>query len=264
MKTLQVLVATMGQDPLELCQKMNIGSDAIIINQCDKFSYSKLSYNNSLIEYYCFKDRGLSKSRNNALMRATADIICIADDDIVYTDTYKKDVVEEFEKHPEADVLIFNVSSFGGERESVNIKKYEKLKRFEYKEFGSVHIAMRREKLLYSNTWFNVMFGSGSLINSGEDTIFLNDLLKKGFRIYKSPLKIAEVDMSNSSWFRGYNEKYFKNKGALVAAIYPKMWLPGIVLLSLKNSKSKLGSYTRFFELFKWYYSGVSEFKKLQ
>ena len=77
-------------------------------------------------------------------------------------------------------------------------------------------------------------------------------------------IKIAEVDMSNSSWFRGYNEKYFKNKGALVAAIYPKMWLPGIVLLSLKNSKSKLGSYTRFFELFKWYYSGVSEFKKLQ
>lgn len=53
------------------------------------------------------------------------------------------------------------------------------------------------------------MFGSGSEYSCGEDTIFMKELMDKGFRIYKSPLKIAKIDMSGSTWFSGYNEKFF-------------------------------------------------------
>ncbi len=49
----------------------------------------------------------------------------------------------------------------------------------------------------------------------GEDTLFLKELIEKGLKLYKSPIRIASVDMSDSTWFKGYNEKYFKDKGHL-------------------------------------------------
>ena len=261
MQTLQVLVATMNQMDCSLYSKMNINSDALIINQCDKTAYSSFYAGDNKIEMYSFAERGLSKSRNNALMRASADIICIADDDMTYSDTYKTDILNEFQKHPEADAILFYVESLNGIRPRTKIKKFEKLNRFEYRKFSSVNIAIKREKLIYSNIWFNTVFGSGSKYNCGEDTIFLKDLLDKGFRVYKSPIKIADVDFGESTWFSGYNQEHFYNKGALIAAIYPVLWPLVAVLQSLRNSKRKLGSYSQIFPLFSWYYAGIKDYK---
>lgn len=258
--SLQVLVATMNEEPNELFEKMNLKSDALIINQCNDVSYKKINIDDNVVECYSLNDRGLSKSRNNAIMRASADIICIADDDMSYSATYKKDILEEFNKHPEADVIIFNVLTYGGDRESVHINKFKKILKHEYKDFGSVHFAIKREKLIANNIWFNIKFGSGSKINCGEDTIFMHDLLKKKFKVYKSPITIASVDMSSSSWFTGYNELFFRNKGKLVKYIYKHSWFFVILFLSIKNSKSKLGSYKKFFKLLNWYYQGAKEF----
>lgn len=40
---LQVLVSTMHQKDYSIIEKMNINSDAIIINQCDRFLFSPLT-----------------------------------------------------------------------------------------------------------------------------------------------------------------------------------------------------------------------------
>lgn len=263
MLKVQVLVATMNNKNItKLYKDMNLKTDALIINQSDKFDYEKKNINDATVECYTFKERGLSKSRNNALLRCSGDIICFADDDMVYTETYEKDIIKEFEEHPKADAIAFNVPSNSTSRKGKEIKKFARVTELESREYGSVHIAIKRNALISKNVYFNILFGSGSIYKCGEDTIFLKELFDKKIKLFKSPIVIGTVDMSDSTWFDGYNEKYFFDKGAIIACAYPKIKYFLIFIQALKNSKKKLGSYKHFFKLYKWYTKGAVDFKK--
>ena len=244
MPRLQLLVATMNlTDIIGLCDEMHIASDALIINQADSVKYEYVFYHGYKIECYTFAERGLSRSRNNALLRCTGDILCIADDDMVYTDTYREDIISEFQKHPEADALVFNVTALNDERSGKPIEKYARVGKRESREYGSVHIAIKKRALIGKNVYFNTLFGSGAMYSCGEDTLFLKELIEKGLKLYKSPIRIASVDMSDSTWFKGYNEKYFKDKGALIEAAYPRISGLLAILQEGRNSKKWMGCY---------------------
>ena len=87
---LQILVSTMNQDDKSLIKRMNIHSDAIIINQTDSFSKETWNENGNNFEWYNLEERGVGLSRNNALLRATGNILLFADDDVRYIDNYEK------------------------------------------------------------------------------------------------------------------------------------------------------------------------------
>lgn len=264
MPRLQLLVATMNlTDIIGLCDKMHIASDALIINQSDCVKYECLFYHGYKIECYTFAERGLSRSRNNALLRYTGEILCIADDDMVYTDTYREDIINEFQKHPEADALVFNVTALNDERSGKPIEKYARVGKRESREYGSVHIAIRKRALIGKNVYFNTLFGSGATYSCGEDTLFLKELIEKDLKLYKTPIRIASVDMSDSTWFKGYNEKYFKDKGALIEAAYPRCSYLLAILQSVRNSKKSLGSYKKAAKLFSYYTSGIADYRKV-
>ena len=264
MPRLQLLVATMNlTDIIGLCDKMHIASDALIINQSDCVKYECLFYHGYKIECYTFAERGLSRSRNNALLRCTGEILCIADDDMVYTDTYREDIINEFQKHPEADALVFNVTVLNDERSGKPIEKYARVGKRESREYGSVHIAIRKRALIGKNVYFNTLFGSGATYSCGEDTLFLKELIEKDLKLYKTPIRIASVDMSDSTWFKGYNEKYFKDKGALIEAAYPRCSYLLAILQSVRNSKKSLGSYKKAAKLFSYYTSGIADYRKV-
>lgn len=264
MPRLQLLVATMNlTDIIGLCDKMHIASDALIINQSDCVKYECLFYHGYKIECYTFAERGLSRSRNNALLRCTGEILCIADDDMVYTDTYREDIINEFQKHPEADALVFNVTALNDERSGKPIEKYARVGKRESREYGSVHIAIRKRALIGKNVYFNTLFGSGATYSCGEDTLFLKELIEKDLKLYKTPIRIASVDMSDSTWFKGYNEKYFKDKGALIEAAYPRCSYLLAILQSVRNSKKFLGSYKKAAKLFSYYTSGIADYRKV-
>ena len=261
---LQLLVATMNlTDIIGLCDKMHIASDALIINQSDCVKYECLFYHGYKIECYTFAERGLSRSRNNALLRCTGEILCIADDDMVYTDTYREDIINEFQKHLEADALVFNVTALNDERSGKPIEKYARVGKRESREYGSVHIAIRKRALIGKNVYFNTLFGSGATYSCGEDTLFLKELIEKDLKLYKTPIRIASVDMSDSTWFKGYNEKYFKDKGALIEAAYPRCSYLLAILQSVRNSKKSLGSYKKAAKLFSYYTSGIADYRKV-
>ena len=110
----QVLISAMHAEPKELIKRMNVSSDAILINQCDENGFESFcvqdeSGNDRLIKAYSFCERGVGLSRNNALLRADREISLFSDDDIIYVKDYEKRILEEFQKHKEADVLLFNV-----------------------------------------------------------------------------------------------------------------------------------------------------------
>lgn len=108
---LQVLVSTMHQVDHSLLEKMNISSDSIIINQCNRNEVENFQYCGFDIKFISYDERGIGLSRNNALMRASADICLFSDEDVKYVDDYKNIIVRAFEENPRADIIIFNVVS---------------------------------------------------------------------------------------------------------------------------------------------------------
>lgn len=219
----EVLVATMNQYDKSLIEKMNLRTDAIIINQCDNNMYEEFRFKDKNIKFLSNNQRGLSKSRNQALLYASGDICLIADDDIRYVDNYEEIVIDAFKKVPNADVIIFNTNmiNYKGKIKRNDTEKIRKAPK--YKNYGSVRIAFKRDVFLKNNIWFNVFFGAGGMFGSGEETLVIRELNRKGLKIYEYPMIIADVDYSTSTWFEGYNDKYFYNKGAFLCAAYPKL-----------------------------------------
>lgn len=258
--TYQLLVATINQTDHSLCERMNLHSDAIIINQCDRFGAEEWSHNGYAVRMLSFGERGVGLSRNSALMRADADIVEFADDDMIFTDTCREGVLREFEQHPEADAILFSVESLNPDRPLRKIQRFERISRWKALKYGCARLAVRREKLIYNNLSFSLLFGGGAKYGSGEDSLFLQDCFRAGLKIYRSPVKVADVRQDGSSWFTGYTDKYYFDKGALFAALLPWGCRAYALLTALKFKKSlqeTLG-------IFRQMNRGIDAYKKKQ
>lgn len=232
---LQVLISTMYQQGFDLIHKMNIQSDAIVINQCNENSLEFIE--NPGVNWINSTDRGLSRSRNKALNNATADICILADDDLEYLSNYKDIILKQFELYPDADIIAFQVEGIEAKFKSY----YSKPRKIDFltaMKISSVEIAFRLDKVKEAKVNFNESFGSGAKYYMGEESIFLSDSLKKGLNIMYVPIKIAKLHIGNSSWFNGYNKDYFINKGAAFTAISQKYSL--ILILQFAFRKAKL------------------------
>ena len=258
--TYQLLVSTINRNDFCIAEDMNIHSNAIIINQCDHFGFDTISKNGSQIQMYSFPEKGIGLSRNSAFMRSDADIIEFADDDMVFMETHMEDVLREFEKHPEADAILFSVESLNPDRPLLKINEFGRVTKIEALKYGCARLAIRREKLLYNNLSFSLLFGGGAKYGSGEDTVFLQDCIRAGLKIYRSTVKVADVKQESSTWFRGYDEKYYRDKGALFAAALPKMCYLYAAISAFKCKSSDIKKR----HIFRYFLNGINEFKKEQ
>lgn len=219
---IQVLVATMKQQDHSLLEKMNIQTDAIVGNQCERNEVEHFRFKGHDIAWYSFAERGVGLNRNNVLMRADADIVLFADDDMVYVDSYFEIVKKAFEELPDADVIVFDLKyPHGGRRP---ITKIQRLNKKNCMKFGAARFGVRLSRIHLNGISFNLCFGGGTKYSSGEDTLFLNDCLDKDLRIYAYPAVIAHLqDERESTWFHGYNDKFFFDKGVLYYLLNRKL-----------------------------------------
>ena len=234
--TLQVLVATMHQMDHSLLEKMNIQSDAIVINQCDRNEIEKFTYNGHEILWMSLNERGIGLSRNTALMRATADIVLFADEDVQYKDGYVQMVQSAFENNPNADMLLADLEAVGDVKHLEKPYTFRRVKWYNSMHYGAVHFACKRESLFTKGLSFNLLFGGGARYSCGEDSIFLSDALKSGLKVWTVPGYIGTVTHGESTWFEGYTDKYFYDKGVLMGTIFGAMAYPLVIVLLLKNS----------------------------
>ena len=219
----QVLVAAMNQKDHSLLKKMNIQSDAIVGNQCDKNEIENFKYNKYNITYLNFNERGVGLNRNNSLMRATGDICLFADDDMIYENNYVEIVKKAFEENPKADVIIFNLKEKKQKR--YIIKKKYKVNFFNYLRFGTARVAIKLKSVKENGIFFNQCFGGGTEHCHGEDNLFLTDCLKKKLRVYAVPYYIACLtEERQSTWEDGFNKKYLIDQGILYKTISRRWW----------------------------------------
>ncbi|WIV12077.1 glycosyltransferase family A protein [Proteiniborus sp. MB09-C3] len=258
---IEVLVSTMHQGDLSIADKMNIKGNAIIINQCDTNSYIERKEDNRYIRMYSFDERGVGKSRNNALMRSDADVCVMADDDIVYVGNYEELIIKGFEKNPKADMIMFNAPNTDKSKYRLKVKKSGRIRFYNYFKFGTINIAFKREKILKSNIFFSLLFGGGARYSSGEDSLFIADCLKNGVKIYGDTSKIAEIHQNrDSTWFTGFNEKYFFDRGALFGALSRKLsWV--LILQFAVRKHSMYKNELSFREALKYMWRGLKHYR---
>lgn len=220
---LQVLVATVGRKDLSLAEKMNIRCDAVIANQdhrdetvCDRTPYGRVTMITTAT-------RGVGRNRNVALAAADGDILLLADDDVVYADDMPAQVTAAFAAHPRADVLLFGMDILkDGTVTERRQEAWHRLHVWNAMRYGTYRIALRRSALDAAGITFHESFGGGCPFSAGEDSLFIKSCLDAGLKLYAHPYVLGTCCKDTSTWFVGYNEKYFYDKGVLVRHLFPR------------------------------------------
>lgn len=236
----QTLVAAMNQDVGTMAGRMRLETDAILVNQCDENAYLEYEHKGFQVKCYSFRERGVGLNRNNALLRADGDILLFSDEDIVYDPGYAEKVRKEFEGHPEADVLLFNLRVVP-ERATYHNESYGRVRWYNCGRYPTYSCAVRRDKVRKANVTFSLLFGGGAPYSAGEDSLFLMDCLRGGLRVYRTPVEIGEEvprESGESTWFKGYNEKFFYDRGYLYHFLYG--WKAGLMALRFVCAKKSV------------------------
>ncbi len=255
MAELQILVATMGREDFSLVQQMNIRCDAILANQTNCRRFCTESFPFGTVDMICTDTRGVGLNRNIALLAASADILLFADDDVTYLDNAPEMVKTAFRESPEADVIVFSMD-YTRNGQVIEKRHLETKRRHLWNamRFGACAMAVRRSAVLQYNLSFSQLFGGGCMYSAGEDSLFLRDCLRSGLKIYTHSSVLGRCSRDSSSWFSGYNEKYFYDKGALLRKLYPLMgYLMAFRYAFVYRKKSQLPYSVRL----RWIFAGL-------
>lgn len=220
----EVLASAVEQDAAELAAKMNIHTDAVLVNQCGRYDYEEVPVADGVVKCLSMPERGVGLSRNTALLHAQGDICLFSDEDIVLADDYEQKILQAYQELPDADMILVNVKVSPSRRTYWN----EDIHRISFRNYGrypAYSITAKRDALRRANVYYSVLFGGGAKYSNGEDSLFLRDCLRAGLTIYAHTNCIGEETERESTWFSGYHEKFFKDRGVLYHFLYGKLAL---------------------------------------
>ena len=259
MASFEILCVTMHQKDFSKIKEMNIHSDVVFANQADCTELTEIEFEGHRGRMITTATRGVGKNRNIALLYAEGDICLLADDDVVYADDMEQRILAEFSSHPDADVIIFHLDSTDPTRKFHSVSKTKKLHFWNRAPSSAVRIAFRLSSVKKANLWFTTLFGGGCIFPSGEDSMWLQNARRRGLRMYVSSETIGKVFYDTSSWFTGYDEKYFYGKGAYHQAVHPRTcWIwKQYAKLRFRN----FGTLSQK-EKTKWFAHGTKGYKK--
>ena len=261
---LEVLLATMNQTDDSVLDSMGVHSDIIVCNQTDdKTGYKEYEKNGYHVRWYDFQERGVGLNRNNALLRSTADICLLADDDVVYEKDYNKIVLDAFEKNPKADMILFNIYSESGEKRS-DAKKNIRVRKRNCGRYGGVRIAFRRMSVIKHAISFNQLFGGGCMFSAGEDIIFVRTCIEKGLHAIAVPDCILTLtDQRPSTWYHGHDQKFYEDYGCGYYCHFGNFAVIVTLLQLIRRRKKMLGDYP-LLKAWKYARAGIKKYKNLR
>ncbi len=260
---LDVLISCMHQDDFSILSKSKIIGDAVIINQCDENGFAQCSTSFGTAKMYSVNERGLTRSRNLAIEKSDADICLLCDDDEVFEYDYRRKIISAYKRLKDADVIIFKMKN----RKPSFKNKVKRLRFPLTMKVSSWQISFRRESIIKNDIKFDVLLGAGSGNGAEEELKFLTDCEKKKLKIYYVPAEIASVAQTQSTWFNGYDKKFFRNRGNTTRYILglPLASLYAIyyVVIKKKEYAKYISTKDAFISIFKGIFENkISKLKK--
>ena len=229
------LISAVDQNIRQMVEGMHLETDAVAVNQCDTEGDQTFSVCDITVRCIDMRERGVGLSRNTCIDNAPeCDIILFTDEDIVYDEGYSRLIEEEYAAHPEADAILFNVRVCESRRTYWNTD-HKRVRFYNYGRYPAYSISIRKSALISSGVRFPLEFGGGARYINGEDSVFLHDLLRAGVRIYRTPVCIGEETERESTWFKGYDERFFVSRGALYVRLYGANAIPRAILFLVRH-----------------------------
>lgn len=257
-----VLVTTMHQTDLSKYSAMNLHTDAVIANQTQNNDIIDTMMEGHHVKLVSTSTVGVSRNRNIAVVHTPQDddIIVFSDDDLVFNDDYAESIKKEFDAHPKAEAIKFNLHDLSEVRK-ISMRRIEKFERATHRNMSSSGVCGLAVKTQVINKYrlvFDERFGPGTDHPNGEDTIFLMKMLDNGVKFFRSPVDIAGINQETSSWFSGHNEKFFETSGMAISVIYPRLSRLIVLRSAFKFSKRQDCDMS-FLQILKSYNKGISD-----
>lgn len=230
---LEILLSCMHQNDDALVHRSGITGDVLIINQCDRNDDVIFSTTNGTARMISTTTRGLTRSRNQAIETSKADICLLCDDDEHFVADYEQTILNAYRDLPDADVIIVKML----DRPASFPDRIMRLKFPQIMKVSSWQISFRREGLMRSGVRFDELLGAGTGNGAEEELKFLLDCQRAHLKIYYVPIAVASVGQTESTWFQGFTEEFFINRGATTRYILgaPLAFLYGIYYVLKKR-----------------------------
>lgn len=250
----------MHQKDHEVVERLGLESNAVVVNQCNIDSVERFEYCGYTVTWINSSERGLSRSRNMALANSKADICLLVDDDEKMIKGYSHKILSAFERHTEADLIGFQAEGIE-ETFKIYTGKEGRIGYVRSMRMASVEIAFKRLSLINNHLYFNENIGAGTRYKMGEENTLLFNCLSAGLKIYYVPVLICRIHIGNSTWFSGYDDDYFKARGAVFTAM-SRRWVNLLILQFAVRKYRLYKMHNGFFKAWKLMLKGKKEYIK--
>ncbi|MEZ4797502.1 MAG: glycosyltransferase family 2 protein [Flavobacteriaceae bacterium] len=262
-ENLEILLSTMQQNSLSFLSDMfssnNISDfNIVIINQTNKNNL--LASEKQNVKVFNSFEKGLSKSRNLAIEKASGDICLLADDDVVYVEGFKDVILSAFKEYDDVDIITFQMNDDDGNlfRDYQNIKRHTENTVY---TANSVVIAFKLQSVK-GKVVFNSHFGLGAQFEVADEYVFLRDALRAGLTIYFEPQVILKhhkfssgQDVASDRLIYGRSALYYKYYG-----LRSYFRIAKHIYLTLKEGKLK---FSEIIPKFGVALKGIKDYKSL-
>jgi glycosyltransferase involved in cell wall biosynthesis len=209
-------------------------------------------------------EKGLSLSRNLAIKNATGDICLIADDDTEYIPNFENLVKKSFKKLNNAAVILFKIDTFTGEAYKLYPSKSKRLyNNRDIESASSIEIAFNMSLIISNNILFDAHFGLRSYFQSGEEYLFLKEVLKKGLPIYFEDKFIVKHQLIRST-SNIASDDYIKAKAAQYYIDYKKFSYIALLKFIIFLVRKRMVPITDFSLKYKIGLEGIKSYIKLR
>jgi len=214
------LITTTNRSDIVFYQRMNIHGKTFITNQGTYYGVTEAE--NCVM--VTTPTRGVGINRNIGLALTQAEYALIVDDDMVFYDDANDIIQRALSAHPDADVIIFNFDYVkDGKAVRPRMKSAGSINFFNCLNYGICCTLIKNYAIRKNNISFSTLFGGGCIYSCGEDSLFFLDCVRGRLKVYTYLESIGRNEYRESSWFQGYNEKFFFDKGAWIACAFPKL-----------------------------------------
>ena len=204
---------------------------------------------------------GIAANRNEALRHATAPAILITDDDIQLHEGALKTIMDEFDRHPEADIISFK---FDSDYHNKSYPDYSfdlrRMPRFFY--VSAMEIALRPARVRHRLA-FNEAFGINTHFKGGEEDIFVIDALKRGLTWLFIPATVMYHPGLTTGTRLDQDYELIVTKGAVFYHKYPLSWPLRMIWRAWQDSGAGK-KYPRRMTYIKKWLSGIRKARRLQ
>ena len=171
----------------------------VLVQNADESSYVFTEKSAKLVE---LKNRGVAKSRNAALDRASGKYLLFGDDDVTFNESGIESAIKYFEANPGCAIILTRAHDESGLARKAYVGRETPLKLTNSARAATYEMLVRVDAIREKKVRFDEDFGAGVTNYLGDEYIFIADALRAGLTGVHLPISVAihPADSSGSRW----------------------------------------------------------------